>query len=282
MFTKTAILASACTLIAFASVEPGNRLDLELKDGTKHIDARITAIDIDKLLIIDKGGAFTIKKDELNAESQKAIGWSKEASDEYKAKIEQTERQNRIESEQAEIQNARTRLRESKIAELNDLVQSMTIDATVYILQVSDGGFLCKGGFGKFGSTKTQEQKIPKVPAQYVDDEIIQTETLPGLDGPKTFTKRIKFKKLVTPEVKEKIEYTSYRDSYSFPNLFFVEAPTAGYVDEGVWTGRLWPNGTYSYLNTQGAKATVKKFTTNPPETVSKALGEITTIENTK
>lgn len=282
MSIKNAILALACTLNAFATVEPSNRLDLELKDGTKYMNARITAIDIDKLIIISKGGAFTINKDDLSAESQKAIGWSKEASDEYKFKIEQTEKQNRIKIEQTEIQNARILALESKIAEQYNIVQSSTIDAEFRIRQVLDYGFLCKDGFGKHGPTKTQERKIPGIPAQYIDDEIIQTDTRPGLDGPKTFTNSVKFKKMVTPEVKERIEYTSYRDSYSFPNVFIVEAPTDGYVDEGVWAGTLWYKGTRSYSTTLNAKATVKNYTTIPPETVRNALNEIVRLENLK
>lgn len=271
MNIKATLLGMISASIAVAAPEVGSRLDLELKDGTKHANSRITAIEPDRLIIINSGGVFTIRNDDLSPESQKAIGWSKEVSDAHKDRIAQ------IEAEEAKI-----RTREAKIAELTNAIQSITIEAQVYILQVTDSGFLCKGGSGVFGPTKKRERVFPGRPAQYIDDEITQTETHPGLNGPTNVTKVIKYRKLVSPEVKDRVESYTYRDSYPFSNLFFVEAPTAGYVDGGVWSGMLWPDGTHAYVNTLGARATVERFTSKQPEIVKNALAEIERLRNEK
>jgi hypothetical protein len=247
------IAFGACTL-KLAGFEENQRLDLHLLDGRKIENARITAIEADRIIAINREGAHTIRKDELAHEHQKALGWSSEASAAHRAQVEGTERQ-------AALKKAE----EDKIAELEEQIASVTIDAAIRILQVTEDGFLCKAGYGVFGPTKERT-----IPARYVDDQLVHRETHRGLDGPKTYTRVDKFKRMVSPERKEK-----YRSTYQFDDIFFVEAPTRGYVDDDTWKGELWPHGTYAYTNTAGARRTVKRYTAYAPEYVLVALNEL-------
>ena len=248
-------LAGVSNLGAF---EVGDRLDIKLLDGSVVGNAKVTAIEKNRIIAINKDGVHTITKDSLEKAQQDSIGWSPEASKAHSDSEAKISRENDLKKQ-----------RDERIAELENKILLVTIVAAVEMLQVLDDGFLCKSGSGVYGPERQR-----KIPARHVDEEMVYCETLPGLDGPRTYTKVDRFKKLVSPEKIEK-----YRETYYFDSLFFIEAPTDGYVDGSIWSGRIWENGTYVYTNTAGARKTVKRYTAYMPDSIRAIENEIKKIK---
>jgi hypothetical protein len=60
--------------------QEGERLDIKLLDGSIIGNARVTSIEGDRIIALNKDGVHTILKDNLVKEQQDSIGWSAEAS----------------------------------------------------------------------------------------------------------------------------------------------------------------------------------------------------------
>jgi len=57
---------------------------------------------------------------------------------------------------------------------------------------------------------------------------------------------------------------TSFSLARNHSKLIFLERPTDGLIDDQMWSNQMiYPIGTYSYVDTNGAQATVLKFTTD-------------------
>jgi len=236
-----------CCLIAIGyaqeTVKTGDRLDIVLKDGTRHEASKITDISAEQIMFINKKGVFSVWKSNLDASSQAKFGWSDAVG-------------NKIEEEKAKAEKAQ---------QATQVVEELTIKANLNIIQVLPDGILARGS-GYYGTPTEETQKIP---AKYETKTETFTEIVPSLNGPTTVVRTRSYKVLTEPD--KTITNTKIKP-YPFEELFFVEMNTEGLVDEGSWAGLVWEAGTYSYTAVNNSRKTVRKYTAFPPENIRKLM----------
>jgi hypothetical protein len=187
----------------------------------------VTKVEPDGIRIMHESGAAKIPIEKIPEDIRKQLGMNEDAAKAHREVV-------RAQEQKAAVQDQKQQLLATK---------RLIFKGSVF--QVADGGLLLRNVSYTDGTIRKVEKKIPYK---------VQT------GGPNAMYPNAK----TTYETRYKTEWVEVQDVRSFgENIIFVECDTSGYVDRSVFSGTVYPNGTYAYTSLIGARNTIPAYTTD-------------------
>ena len=236
-----------CSIAGSAEqVRINDRLDVVLESGEIYANARVTSIDADSIVVINKDGISTVKMRHMIPDLRARFNFDQAASS--ASELEKESKKRQYSQDYVINQEAKEFLRGLGQASLYIKVK---------IVQIVDDGALVSGSM------------VPSPFKQTTVVEYRQKElSSAGLNGPWI--------------VSVPVNVTVQPEYFELP-LSFLNLNTSGRVDGSTWGGLVWASGVYRYQAVSGGGSTVRKYTSNIwdviPEKYYKVISEMPKFE---
>ncbi|PQJ27920.1 hypothetical protein [Rubritalea profundi] len=167
------LIACSCSLLA---AEKPTFETLTTEKGDVYHAVTVMTVKPDSIFIMHRDGGRNIKVEDLSADLQKELGIElNDEAKEYRVKVNAA-RKRQAKADHKAYQEANEKKKAAKLAkETSDREQKLSVNARLKVIQVTDGGLLCKVGWGyestnrnsklvtdAFGRTKTVYSKPTK------------------------------------------------------------------------------------------------------------------------
>lgn len=225
------INTSAALLFSLIQLVSAEGEKMKFDKLSSYTNVTVTKIEPDGIRIIHESGIAKVPFESLPEEIRAKLGMTQEAADAHRRKIEVQQQQIAEETKKRQVLGA------------------ARLSFVGSVFQVTEGGLLLRNV--SYSDGTKEEKKVP-----------YKVKT----GGPSGLYPNAK----TTYETRYKSEWVlKVRPIPSWP--IFVECDTSGYVDGQRFSGDVYPNGTFAYTNTQGARKTVPAYTTDPSKILGRA-----------